>query len=50
MEDKPSEREYKQKIDGEAEAHSIALSCGDPPAGFARWSLRMLADKAIELH
>jgi transposase len=50
LEDKPAEREYKQKIDGEAEAHIIALSCGEAPEGFARWSLRMLADKAVELH
>ena len=28
----------------------IALSCGDPPEGFARWSLRLLADKMVELN
>ena len=44
------ERVYKQKVDGEVEAHLIALSCSDPPAGFKRWSLRLLADKAVELH
>jgi transposase len=49
LEDKPSEREYKYKIDGEAEAHIIALSCGEAPEGFTRWSLRMLAEKAVEL-
>jgi hypothetical protein len=37
------------KITGEVEARIIALSCGDPPKGRARWSLRLLADKAIEL-
>jgi hypothetical protein len=42
-------RAYEKKADGEFEAHLIALSCGDPPEGFARWSLRLLADKAVEL-
>jgi hypothetical protein len=37
------------KITGEVEARIIALSCGTPPQGRARWSLRLLADKAIEL-
>lgn len=44
-----SDRIYEKKADGEFEAHLIALSCGDPPEGFARWSLRLLADKAVEL-
>lgn len=43
------DRIYERKADGELEAHLIALSCGDPPEGFARWSLRLLADKAVEL-
>jgi hypothetical protein len=30
-------------------AHLIALSCSNPPEGFSRWSLRLLADKAVEL-
>jgi hypothetical protein len=46
---KPMEREYKYKIDGDAEAHLIAMSCSEPPKGFARWSLRLLADKMVEL-
>jgi len=50
LEDKPTEREYKRKIDGDAEAHIIALSCSEPPEGFSQWSLRLLADKAVELH
>ena len=37
------------KITGEVEAHIIALACGDPPEGFSKWSLRLLADKAVEL-
>lgn len=45
----PSQRNYERKADGEFEAHLVALSCGDPPQGFARWSLRLLADRAVEL-
>ena len=44
------QREYKRVADGDFEAHLIALSCSEPPAGFARWSLRLLADKVVELH
>ncbi len=43
------ERHYKRLIDGDSEAHLIALSCGEPPEGCARWSLRLLADKMVEL-
>ena len=43
------ERVYKRKADGDFEAHLVALSCGDPPAGQAQWSLRLLADKVVEL-
>jgi transposase len=42
-------RVYKKKADGDFEAHLVALSCSDPPEGFSRWSLRLLADKAVEL-
>ena len=42
-------RIYAKKADGDFEAHLVALSCGDPPEGFARWSLRLLADKVVEL-
>ena len=44
------ERTYEKKADGEFEAHLVALSCSAPPEGFARWSLRLLADRAVELH
>ena len=37
------------KITGQVEARIIALSCSPPPKGRSRWSLRLLADKAIEL-
>jgi transposase len=36
-------------FDGEAEAHLIALRCSEPPAGHARWTLRLLAEKVVEL-
>jgi len=42
-------RQYRKKADGDFEAHLIALSCGKPPEGHARWSLRLLADKMVEL-
>jgi transposase len=42
-------RIYAKKADGDFEAHLVALSCTDPPEGFARWSLRLLADKVAEL-
>ena len=47
---RPSKRIYERKIDGDAEAHLIALSCGEPPQGFARWSLRLLSNKMVELN
>jgi Homeodomain-like domain len=46
---KAPEREYASKLDGAQEAHLVALACGDPPEGQARWSLRLLADKMVEL-
>jgi Homeodomain-like domain len=36
-------------LDGEPEAHLIALACGSPPAGRRRWTLRLLADRMVEL-
>ena len=43
------DRVYERKADGDFEAHIVALSCSKPPEGFRRWSLRLLADKAVEL-
>jgi hypothetical protein len=42
-------RIYAKKVDGDFEAHLVALSCSDPPEGFARWSLRLLADQVVQL-
>ena len=44
-----STRTYVRKLDGAQEARLIAVACGTPPAGQARWSLRLLADKLVEL-
>jgi transposase len=43
-------RIYAKKADGDFEAHLVAVSCSDPPEGFARWSLRLLADRVVELN
>ena len=42
-------REYPRKLDGEQEAHLVALACTPPPVGRRRWTLRLLADKMVEL-
>lgn len=42
-------RHYHRKLDGEQEARLVALACSEPPEGQARWSLRLLADKMVEL-
>jgi transposase len=46
---RPPNREYHRKLDGEQEARLVALACSEPPEGQARWSLRLLADKMVEL-
>jgi hypothetical protein len=46
---KKGSRVYAKKADGDFEAHLIALSCSKPPEGFSRWTLRLLADKVVEL-
>jgi transposase len=47
---KKGSRVYTKKADGDFEAHLVALSCSEPPEGFTRWSLRLLADKVVELN
>ena len=42
-------RDYAKKADGDFEANLVALSWSEPPEGFARWSLRLLADRVVEL-
>ena len=40
----------KPIFDGEAEARLIALACSEPPQGYARWTIRLLAEKVVELN
>ena len=44
--DRPSR---PRTLDGKAEARLIALACSEPPSGRVRWTLRLLADKVVEL-
>ena len=46
---KPTQRVYERKIDGKHEAHLIALECSEPPEGRASWSLRLLAERFVQL-
>lgn len=49
LERRPTSRVYDRKMDGDAEAKLVTLCCGKPPKGYAKWSLRLLADKMVEL-
>jgi transposase len=42
-------RPHKRKLDGEAEAHLVALMCSQKPEGAERWSLRLVREKVVEL-
>jgi transposase len=42
-------RLYLRKLDGEGEAHLVALACQKPPEGRSRWTLQLLADRMVEL-
>jgi hypothetical protein len=46
---KPPRREYRRRLDGEQEARLVALACSAPPAGHKRWTLRLLADRLVQL-
>jgi transposase len=49
LERRPTSRVYEKKSDGDVEAKLVTLCCSEPPKGFAKWSLRLLADKMVEL-
>jgi len=42
-------RQYQRALDGDAEAHLVALACQKPPEGRSRWTLRLLADRMVQL-
>jgi transposase len=46
---KAPDRAYRRKLDGEQEAHLVALACSAPPEGRKRWTLRLLAQRLVEL-
>lgn len=46
---RPFSRQRPRKLDGDGEAHLIALTCSESPAGHARWTLRLLADRMVAL-
>lgn len=46
---KYTQKVSRKKVDGDVEAHLIALSCGEAPEGYSQWSLRLLAGKMVEL-
>jgi transposase len=47
---RPTSRIYERKTDGDVEAKLVTLCCSNPPKGFGKWSLRLLADKMVELN
>jgi transposase len=49
LERRPTSRIYEKKSDGDVEAKLVTLCCSDPPKGYSKWSLRLLADKMVEL-
>ncbi len=49
LERKAAKREYKRKLDGEQEAHLVALVCSQPPDERGRWTLTLIAQKMVEL-
>ncbi len=49
LERKGPDRVYERKLDGAQEAHLVALACSPPPAGQARWTLKLLAAGLVAL-
>jgi hypothetical protein len=49
VERKSPDREYDQKLGGTEEAELIRLACSEAPEGRSEWSLRLLADRLVEL-
>ena len=49
LERRKPRRQYERALDGDGEAHLIALACQKPPEGRSRWTLRLLADRMVQL-
>lgn len=49
LEPRKSRRQYRRKLDGDGEAHLVALACQTPPEGRSRWTLKLLADRMVQL-
>lgn len=49
LERRKSRRQYRRKLDGDGEAHLVALACQKPPEGRSRWTLKLLADRMVQL-
>jgi transposase len=49
LERRKTRRQYLRKLDGDGEAHLIALACSKAPEGRSRWTLRLLADQMVAL-
>ena len=49
LERRKPRRQYERTLDGDDEAHLVALACQKPPEGRSRWTLRLLADRMVEL-
>jgi transposase len=49
LERRKPRRVYRRKLDGDGEAHLVALACQKPPEGRSRWTLQLLADRMVEL-
>jgi transposase len=50
LERRITSRVYEKKSDGDVEANLVTLCCSEPPKGYAKWSLRLLAEKMVELN
>lgn len=49
LNERQKSRHRRKKIDGENEARLVALACSEPPEGRARWTLKLLAERMVEL-
>ena len=49
LERRKSRREYQRALDGDGEAHLVAMACSRAPEGRSRWTLRLLAERMVQL-